>query len=56
MAVVIDQEKCTGCEACVKVCHTGSLKVVDGKARVSDDCAECGTCIDECPAKAIAQP
>jgi Fe-S-cluster-containing hydrogenase component 2 len=56
MVVKVDQEKCDGCETCVKICPTDAIKVTDGKAKVNDDCADCGTCIDECPKQAITQP
>ncbi len=55
MAVTIDEEKCTGCGACVEVCPVEALKLVDDKAKVDPDtCIDCGTCVDECPVGAIS--
>ena len=54
MAVTIDEEKCTACEACVEVCPVEALKI-DGKCKVdADTCIDCGTCVDECPEGAIS--
>lgn len=35
--VSIDEEKCTGCGACIPDCPEGALQVIDGKARVIGD-------------------
>jgi len=56
MAVKIDKEKCTGCNACVDVCPVNAIKIKNDKAVVSDECVECGACINECPNEAIALP
>ena len=54
MAAKIDQETCTGCEACVSVCPTVAIAMNDGKAKVNDeDCIDCGACVGECPVEAI---
>jgi len=63
MAAVVDQEKCTGCLTCVRVCPY-NVPVIDpslrgaggimGAARIEiAACQGCGTCAAECPAKAI---
>jgi len=56
MAVQIDEEKCTGCGACVEVCPVEALQLEDEKATVSEGCVECGACIDECPNEALSLP
>lgn len=54
MAAVVDQAKCTGCEACVDACPVDAISMVNDKAKVSeDDCIDCGQCVDECPVEAI---
>ena len=53
MAVKIDNEKCTGCAACIDVCPVNAIKIENEKAVVSEDCIDCGACISQCLAKAI---
>ncbi len=54
MKAVVDEEKCTGCSACVSVCPVDAISMVDGKAKISDECISCGVCVDECPVGAIS--
>ncbi len=52
--ITIDQERCTGCGACVEVCPTGALYLVEGKAAVDGAlCYECEACLAACPSEAI---
>ena len=53
--VKIDESRCNGCGDCVKGCHEGALRIIDGKARIVDDmyCDGLGACIGECPLGAI---
>ena len=53
--VQIDEEKCTGCGACILSCAEGALKIIDGKARLVSDkyCDGLGACLD-CPEGAIS--
>ncbi|MBW2485868.1 MAG: 4Fe-4S binding protein, partial [Deltaproteobacteria bacterium] len=37
MTTVIDAEKCIGCELCVKVCPSDTIRMHEGKARVTGD-------------------
>jgi len=54
MPANVDKEKCTGCEACVEECPSDAIKMVDGKAEVTDACVDCGVCVDACPVEAIS--
>ena len=48
-------ERCDGCGACVEVCPTGAIYLVDGKAMVDGSlCRDCEACIAACPTEAIA--
>lgn len=57
MAVVLDNEKCSGCKACVDACPSSAITVPDGKAVVNEgECIDCGACVDACPNAALAMP
>jgi ferredoxin len=53
--ITIDEERCTGCGACVPDCPEGALQIIDGKARLLGDlfCDGLGACIGACPENAI---
>lgn len=55
MIIEIDENKCTGCGACVTGCAEGALQVVDGKAKLVNEsfCDGLGACIGECPTGAL---
>jgi len=46
---VIVQDWCRGCGACVERCHSGAIKIVQGKAIVAENsCVLCGYCAEVC--------
>ncbi|MCW5201247.1 4Fe-4S binding protein, partial [Desulfobulbus sp. F4] len=53
--IFIDEELCTGCGECVPNCAEGSLRIVDGKAKLVADklCDGLGACIGHCPVGAL---
>ncbi len=57
--VKIDHEKCTGCEACVKICVADALVMENGKCRMKiafdegGECVCCSDCQAMCPQDAI---
>ncbi|RJP67398.1 MAG: ferredoxin [Candidatus Abyssobacteria bacterium SURF_17] len=53
--VKIDEEKCTGCGACVIPCAEGAIEIVHGKARLISEklCDGAGFCLGICPEGAI---
>jgi len=53
--IEIDEDKCTGCGACVTSCAEGALQIVNGKAKVVNEvfCDGLGACIGECPEGAL---
>ncbi|HEX9803282.1 MAG TPA: 4Fe-4S dicluster domain-containing protein [Gammaproteobacteria bacterium] len=51
--------RCTGCEACARVCPTGALKIAEVESRWAlafraEQCVGCGVCIEACGADALA--
>jgi NAD-dependent dihydropyrimidine dehydrogenase PreA subunit len=54
MPAKVDQEKCEGCGDCIEQCPTDAIKLVEGKAIVSDDeCIDCNACQDACVPQAV---
>lgn len=53
--IEIDEELCTGCGECVPDCAEGSLRIVDGKAKLVADnlCDGLGACLGSCPTGAL---
>jgi NAD-dependent dihydropyrimidine dehydrogenase PreA subunit len=52
--IAVDVERCTGCGACVEICPSSALYLVDGKAMVDGAlCTECEACLPACPSGAI---
>jgi ferredoxin len=55
MPAKVDEQKCTGCEACVGECPSEAISMVNDKAVVDlDTCIDCGVCVDACPVEAIS--
>jgi MinD superfamily P-loop ATPase len=53
---LIDEERCTGCGECAKVCQFNALAIVSGKALgFKNLCHGCGGCAFICPAEAIRE-
>ncbi|MCE9572044.1 MAG: NAD(P)-binding domain-containing protein [Deltaproteobacteria bacterium] len=51
----INDDRCTGCDACVAVCPTNVLDLVGNKSRVLrfQDCIQCEACMFACPTEAL---
>ncbi|MDR2642253.1 MAG: 4Fe-4S binding protein [Planctomycetaceae bacterium] len=61
--IVVDQNKCVGCRACVDSCPIGAVDLIKittsgmvSSVAIIDPalCGVCGVCIDRCPAMAVA--
>ena len=53
--IKIDEELCDGCGQCVPDCAEGSLKIIDGKAKLVADklCDGLSACLGACPTGAL---
>ena len=53
--VIVDEEKCKGCEDCLEACTTGVFEMKEGKSVPvnTEACLSCGSCVDICKEKAI---
>ncbi len=51
----INDDRCTGCDACVAVCPTNVLDLIQNKSRVLrfQDCIQCEACMWACPTEAL---
>jgi Fe-S-cluster-containing hydrogenase component 2 len=54
--ITINEELCTGCGKCIPNCAEGSLRIVDGKAKLVADklCDGLGACLGHCPTGALS--
>jgi electron transfer flavoprotein alpha subunit len=52
--LLIHEEACTGCEACVEECPYGALEMKGDAVTVNDKCTFCAACVDVCPVEALA--
>ncbi len=53
--VILDREKCRGCEECLVICTARVFEVEEGKpvpTRV-EDCVGCKSCVEICKEQAI---
>lgn len=53
MAVIVNQEKCIGCGACVPACPFDAIVMQESKAYINEKCTMCGACVSVCPVEAI---
>lgn len=56
MIEILDAERCTACDICVRICPTNVFDVVEGSVPViarQSDCQTCFQCEAYCPADAI---
>ena len=53
--IVIDKDKCTGCENCVDICPFEVFEMVDEKSEAvrPEDCEGCLSCVESCAEEAI---
>jgi len=51
----VNEDQCTGCEACIERCHFNAMTMVDGVCTVdTNQCYGCGLCISACDSEALS--
>jgi ferredoxin len=51
--LAIDRYKCGYCGACVGVCPSCALELVETWLEIGEDCTSCGRCVKICPLGAL---
>lgn len=52
-SIEVLEERCVGCELCIKACLYDAIEMRDGLAVIEDNCTLCGACVDACKFDAI---
>ncbi len=55
MPVIVNFDKCTGCETCLASCPFDAIEFKDDKAYINEYCNACMTCLSVCPEGAITE-
>lgn len=55
MPVIVNIEKCQGCEECLASCPFDAIVMKEGKAFINEYCQVCMACISVCPEGAIIE-
>ncbi len=55
MPVIVQTEKCSGCETCLDSCPFDAIEFKDGKAYINEYCNACMSCLAGCPEGAIIE-
>ena len=50
---ILNDEKCTKCELCIRICPYFAIRMEDRITFNEDKCFGCGLCISKCPTKAL---
>ncbi|MGB9370398.1 MAG: 4Fe-4S dicluster domain-containing protein [Halobacteriota archaeon] len=51
--IKVNIDKCGHCGACVAVCPTNSIELVESCLKIGDACTTCATCVSICPVGAL---
>ncbi len=52
-SIEVLEERCVGCELCIKACLYDAIEMRDGIAVIKDNCTLCGACVEPCKFDAI---
>ncbi|MBN2108532.1 MAG: 4Fe-4S binding protein [Deltaproteobacteria bacterium] len=56
MAVQVDDNKCTGCGICARICPMGAITIEQVAKIDTALCADCCVCVAKCPQGALRLP
>ena len=51
--ILVNVNKCGHCGACVAVCPTNSIELIESSLAIGETCTTCGTCASVCPMGAL---
>ena len=53
--VIVEADKCEGCEECIEVCPVDVYEMKDGKSDPvnAEECLGCESCVEVCETEAI---
>ena len=50
----VERSECVNCGDCTRVCPTGAISIVDGRASIDEElCIDCKFCVQTCTYRAI---
>jgi electron transfer flavoprotein alpha subunit len=55
VSVIVNLEKCVGCEECLASCPFDAIVIKEGKAFINEYCQNCMACLSVCPEGAITE-
>jgi electron transfer flavoprotein alpha subunit len=55
MPVIVNVDKCKGCEECISSCPFDAIVIKEGKAFINEYCQFCMSCVNVCPEGAIVE-
>ncbi len=55
MSIIVNVEKCSGCETCLESCPFDAIVIKDGIAVINEYCNACMSCLSGCPEGAITE-
>jgi len=53
MEIIVNKSTCTGCSLCRLSCLYDAIEIIDGIAKINENCVFCGACIDVCKSDSI---
>ena len=55
MPLIVNRDKCNGCETCLSSCPFDAIEIKEGKASINEYCQMCMACLSACPEGAIIE-